>query len=212
MCLCCSLWTLKTELTNSACPSQLSHFNVTLTQNKQRSSVFILMRCTLLRFVSYVGYLWLAPHSQWSCIPPERSQCSAALSSRSLIPGSTWLYKWGPCCYQGYQFVWNLRPVRVRTVILSSRWLCFTLLLLYFTHAFHFCAFISFRSQWAENHSRGTKGGKRDERRRRRRESTMIHIKTVDVRVGNEMDVGTKHRGIDETADRGERDSRLRRC
>lgn len=31
----------------------------------------------------------------------------------------------------------------------------------------------------------------------------MIHIKTVYVRVGNKMDVGTKYRGIDEKADRG---------
>lgn len=161
MCLCCCLWTLKIELTYAVCPSQpvpgppdslwiLSLFNGIFTLNKQRSSISIPMRCMLLCSVIYIGYLWLVPRSQWTCIPPERSQCSAALSSLSLMPSSTWLYKWGPCCYQGYQFVWNLRPVRVRTAILSSRRLCFTLLLLCFTHVFHSCAFISFLSQWAK--------------------------------------------------------------
>lgn len=81
--------------------------------------------------------------------PTERPQCSAALSSLSLMPSSTWLYKWGPCSYQGYQIVWNLRTVRVRAAILSSRRLRFTPLRLYFTRTFYSCAFISFSPQWA---------------------------------------------------------------
>lgn len=153
----------------------LSHFNGVFTLNKQRSSVSILMRRVLFFcFVMYIGYLWLVPRSQCACIPPEQSQWSPVLSALSLIPSSTRLYKWSPCSYQGYQLVWNIRPVRVRTMILSSPRLLVTLLLLYFTHAFHSCAFISFLSRRAEKHSRSAKGKKR-----RRLES--IYVKE-DVR------------------------------
>lgn len=107
-----------------------------------------------MRDAIYIGYLWLVPHSHCACIPPEQSQWSDVLSALSLIPPSTRLYKWGPCSYQGYQFVWNIRPVRVRAMILSSPRLPVTLLLLlYFTHAFHSCAFISFPSRWADTHN-----------------------------------------------------------
>lgn len=103
------------------------------------------------------------PRSESACIPPGPSQWSTVLSSPSLIPSRSRLYKWGPCSYQGYQFVWSIRSVRVRTTILSSPRLRVTLLL--FAHAFRSCAFISFLPQRAEKHRRWAEG-RRDERRR----------------------------------------------
>lgn len=161
--LCYSLWTLRTELTNSslsitagACssiPSTLPQFNRVFTLNKQNSSVSILMRwffssCFVMLTATVLVFL-LSSHS------------GRLLSSLSLIPSSTGLYKWGPCSYQGYQFVWNIRPVRVRAVILSGPRLLVSPLLLCFTHAFHSRAFISFLSQWAEKHRRRAEGKKR---------------------------------------------------
>lgn len=78
-------------------------------------------------------------------------------------------------------------------MILSSPRLLVTLLLLYFTHGFHSCAFISFLSQRAEKHS-GELKGKRDELKRRLCD---LCQGGCILDGGTKMDMDTKCRGIE---------------